>query len=111
MLKEYEPDDLEVRKRLYLSCFAWDKYVTVLIGEVDANCSRSISLCLGRPPSLPELPYLSSSLCTCPCYKFSLNEQLLMMVQSTLAMMKINGNHLRSSKPTNPFHLQSVIVH
>lgn len=30
-MKEYEPDDLEVRKRLYLSCYAWDKYVTVPI--------------------------------------------------------------------------------
>ncbi|EED19198.1 CHA4 activatory protein, putative [Talaromyces stipitatus ATCC 10500] len=31
MLKEYEPDDLEVRKRLYLSCYAWDKCDTVLL--------------------------------------------------------------------------------
>jgi hypothetical protein len=27
MLKECEPDDLEVRKRLYLSVYAWDKSV------------------------------------------------------------------------------------
>lgn len=25
LLKEFEPDDLEVRKRLYLSVYAWDK--------------------------------------------------------------------------------------
>lgn len=25
LLKEFEPDDLEVRKRLYLSAYAWDK--------------------------------------------------------------------------------------
>ncbi|KAJ5108442.1 hypothetical protein N7456_005117 [Penicillium angulare] len=42
-----DPDDLEVRKRLYLSAYAWDK---------------SISLCLGRPPSLPALPYSPDSL-------------------------------------------------
>ncbi|KAJ6023638.1 hypothetical protein N7460_014033 [Penicillium canescens] len=47
LMKEFEPDDLEVRKRLYLSVYAWDK---------------SISLCLGRPPSLKELPYNSASL-------------------------------------------------
>jgi hypothetical protein len=33
MLKEYEPDDLEVRKRLYLSCYAWDKYVNMLMSS------------------------------------------------------------------------------
>lgn len=37
-----EPDDLETQKRLYLSAYAWDK---------------SISLCLGRPPSLTSMPY------------------------------------------------------
>ncbi|KAJ5103884.1 fungal-specific transcription factor domain-containing protein [Penicillium argentinense] len=42
-----EPDNLEVRKRLYLSAYAWDK---------------SISLCLGRPPSLTDLPYSPDSL-------------------------------------------------
>ncbi|QRD83688.1 nitrogen assimilation transcription factor nirA [Aspergillus flavus] len=47
LLKEFEPDDLEVRKRLYLSVYAWDK---------------SISLCLGRPPSLKDTPYLPSTL-------------------------------------------------
>lgn len=25
LVKEYEPDDLEVRKRLFLSVYAWDK--------------------------------------------------------------------------------------
>lgn len=25
LMKEFEPDDLEVRKRLYLSVYAWDK--------------------------------------------------------------------------------------
>ncbi|PLB53497.1 hypothetical protein P170DRAFT_400774 [Aspergillus steynii IBT 23096] len=47
LMKDYEPDDLEVRKRLYLSVYAWDK---------------SISLCLGRPPSLPTLPHPASTL-------------------------------------------------
>ncbi|KAJ5624418.1 hypothetical protein N7510_000727 [Penicillium lagena] len=42
-----EPDDLEVRKRLYLSAYLWDK---------------SISLCLGRQPCLPDLPYAPDSL-------------------------------------------------
>ncbi|KAJ5820368.1 hypothetical protein N7474_005959 [Penicillium riverlandense] len=42
-----EPDDLEVRKRLYLSAYHWDK---------------SISLCLGRQPCLPDLPYAPDSL-------------------------------------------------
>jgi hypothetical protein len=45
--EELEPDDLEARKRLFLSAYAWDK---------------SISLCLGRPPSLTEMPYSPSSL-------------------------------------------------
>ncbi|KAL3480560.1 fungal-specific transcription factor domain-containing protein [Aspergillus californicus] len=47
MMKNFEPDDLEVRKRLYLSVYAWDK---------------SISLCLGRPPSLKTMPFTSSTL-------------------------------------------------
>ncbi|OOQ85002.1 nitrogen assimilation transcription factor nirA [Penicillium brasilianum] len=47
LIKEFEPDDLEVRKRLYLSVYAWDK---------------SISLCLGRPPSLKHTPYQPSAL-------------------------------------------------
>ena len=42
LLKHLEPDDLEARKRLYLSAYIWDK---------------SISLCIGRPPALPEMPY------------------------------------------------------
>ncbi|KAL1887978.1 hypothetical protein Sste5346_009860 [Sporothrix stenoceras] len=42
LLERLEPDDLEARKRLYLSAYVWDK---------------SISLCLGRPPSLPDMPY------------------------------------------------------
>ena len=47
-LKEnLEPDDLEARKRLYLSAYSWDK---------------SISLCLGRSPSLVETPYSPKSL-------------------------------------------------
>lgn len=25
LMKDFEPDDLEVRKRLYLSVYAWDK--------------------------------------------------------------------------------------
>ncbi|KAK6371318.1 hypothetical protein LTS17_009049 [Exophiala oligosperma] len=37
-----EPDDFETQKRLYLSAFVWDK---------------SISLCLGRAPSLPTMLY------------------------------------------------------
>lgn len=45
--EELEPDDLEARKRLFLSAYAWDK---------------SISLCLGRSPSLTEMPYSPSSL-------------------------------------------------
>ncbi|KAL4928304.1 uncharacterized protein BDV17DRAFT_291794 [Aspergillus undulatus] len=47
MMKDLEPDDLEVRKRLYLSVYAWDK---------------SISLCLGQAPSLTEMPYPPSTL-------------------------------------------------
>ncbi|KAL4894302.1 hypothetical protein BDV59DRAFT_192640 [Aspergillus ambiguus] len=47
LMNEFEPDDLEVRKRLYLSVYAWDK---------------SISLCLGRPPSLKDTPYHPSTL-------------------------------------------------
>lgn len=42
-----DPEDLEARKRLYLSAYSWDK---------------SISLCLGRPPSLTELPYAPNSI-------------------------------------------------
>ena len=45
--EDLEPDDLEARKRLFLSAYAWDK---------------SISLCLGRPPSLTEMPYSPTSL-------------------------------------------------
>lgn len=41
-LDTIEPDDLECQKRLYLSAYTWDK---------------SISLCLGRPPSLTHMPY------------------------------------------------------
>ncbi|KAK5735753.1 hypothetical protein LTR17_007925 [Elasticomyces elasticus] len=42
LMKELEPDDLEARKRLYLSAYTWDK---------------SISLTLGRPPQLREMPF------------------------------------------------------
>lgn len=41
-LERLSPADLEARKRLYLSAYIWDK---------------SISLCLGRPPSLTDLPH------------------------------------------------------
>ncbi|KAK9783450.1 putative Nitrogen assimilation transcription factor nirA [Seiridium cardinale] len=37
-----EPEDIEVRKRIFLSAYAWDK---------------SMSLTFGRPPSLPQMPY------------------------------------------------------
>lgn len=47
LLEKFEPDDLELRKRLYLSAYVWDK---------------SISLCLGRQPSLSEMPYPPYSL-------------------------------------------------
>lgn len=47
LYKDLEPDDLELRKRLYLSAYLWDK---------------SISLCVGRQPSLPEMPYPRSCL-------------------------------------------------
>ncbi|KAH6962615.1 fungal-specific transcription factor domain-containing protein [Ilyonectria sp. MPI-CAGE-AT-0026] len=47
LIEKLEPDDLEASKRLYLSAYAWDK---------------SLSLCLGRPPSLTELPYDPSSI-------------------------------------------------
>ena len=47
LTEDLEPDDLEARKRLFLSAYAWDK---------------SISLCLGRPPSLTEMPYSPGSL-------------------------------------------------
>ncbi|KUJ22219.1 uncharacterized protein LY89DRAFT_638427 [Mollisia scopiformis] len=46
-LEKLAPEDLEVRKRLFLSAYAWDK---------------SISTCLGRPPSLIEMPYAPESL-------------------------------------------------
>ncbi|OBT70731.1 hypothetical protein VF21_10138 [Pseudogymnoascus sp. 05NY08] len=41
-LESLTPADLEARKRLFFSAYIWDK---------------SISLCLGRPPSLTEMPY------------------------------------------------------
>lgn len=41
-LERLQPEDFEARKRLYLSAYVWDK---------------SISLCLGRPPSLTDLPH------------------------------------------------------
>ena len=47
LLHDLEPDDLEARKRLCLSAYVWDK---------------SISLCLGRSPSLTELPHRPESL-------------------------------------------------
>lgn len=47
LLNDLEPDDLEARKRLCLSAYVWDK---------------SISLCLGRSPSLTKLPHLPDSL-------------------------------------------------
>ncbi|OAA58432.1 nitrogen assimilation transcription factor nirA [Niveomyces insectorum RCEF 264] len=47
LLERLEPDDLEAQKRLCLSAYAWDK---------------SISLCLGRPPSFPDMPYSPTSL-------------------------------------------------
>ena len=53
-MKEHEPDDLEVRKRLYLSCYAWDKYIahTPVCGNEDnANCSK-IYKSLLRPASI-----------------------------------------------------------
>lgn len=40
--KTTEPDDYETQKRVYLSAYVWDK---------------TISLCLGRPPSLTSMPY------------------------------------------------------
>ncbi|KAK4936287.1 hypothetical protein LTR10_022815 [Elasticomyces elasticus] len=46
-LASTEPDDLETLKRVYLSAYAWDK---------------SISLCLGRPPSLTTMLYPSDCL-------------------------------------------------
>lgn len=49
-LDAIEPDDLECQKRLYLSAYAWDK---------------SISLCLGRPPSLTSMPYPDDCLFDC----------------------------------------------
>lgn len=42
LLRNLESDDLEARKRLYLSAYVWDK---------------SLSLCIGRRPSLPDMPY------------------------------------------------------
>ena len=41
-LERLRPEDFEARKRLYLSGYVWDK---------------SISLCLGRPPSFTDLPH------------------------------------------------------
>ena len=45
--EKMDPDDLEARKRLFLSAYVWDK---------------SISICLGRPPSLTEMPYRPESI-------------------------------------------------
>lgn len=33
LLEKLEPDDLEASKRLYLSAYAWDKYVDHLSGK------------------------------------------------------------------------------
>lgn len=35
LMKEFEPDDLEVRKRLYLSVYAWDKWVKIMAFECE----------------------------------------------------------------------------
>ena len=63
-----EPDDLEVRKRLYLSAYLWDKYGRLCSLEIFVTNYRyrSISLCLGRQPCLPDLPYAPDSLCMFP---------------------------------------------
>lgn len=37
--------------------------------------------------------------------------QMLIVLKSTHAMMKSNGNPLKYAKPTSRSHLQSVIVH
>jgi hypothetical protein len=47
-LEHLRPEDLECRKRLYLSAYIWDK---------------SISLALGRPPSLIDLPHAIDDIC------------------------------------------------
>lgn len=67
-LEGLEPDDLEARKRLYLSAYFWDKYGRLHFLETFVtDCGyRSISLCLGRQPSLPDLPYAPDSLCKFP---------------------------------------------
>jgi hypothetical protein len=50
-LEHLRPEDLETRKRLYLSAYIWDK---------------SVSLSLGRPPSLNDLPHSVDDICKKP---------------------------------------------
>lgn len=42
------PADIEARKRLFFSAYIWDK---------------SISLCLGRPPTLVDMPHAVDDIC------------------------------------------------
>ena len=62
-----EPDDLEVRKRLYLSAFAWDKYAYNFQGRTstDSFQDQSVSLWDVHRPFLifhsPPIAYVRAS--------------------------------------------------
>lgn len=59
MLRHLSAEDLEIRRRLFWSCYFWDK---------------AISLYLGRMPVLPELPFgRSPELCKSPCHRFAVD--------------------------------------
>lgn len=50
-------EDLEIRRRLFWSCYFWDKWVPLIFGPLLSDINhRAISLYLGRMPALTELP-------------------------------------------------------
>lgn len=61
-LKNLEPVDIEVRRRLFWSCYFWDKYAFCVVslsstqGVLTWKLARAISLYTGRMPALTELP-------------------------------------------------------
>ena len=63
-LEDLGPEDLEARKRLFLAAYTWDKLVWPSLPHhyAETLLARTISICLGRPPSLTEMPYMPQSL-------------------------------------------------